>query len=185
MFDLYGNGIYADQCSSPNNFNPPYVNSTGNAVGYVGTDPTDQANDGGGGNVLIYDLPEDVISGNVGVVGTASDTGDVGTDIDNAVYAITFTNGSGILDGAQDADLMIVYTDADLPTFAGDGLDLVNVDANGNFTWLPDNFSYPSGNEYDFSSTELPEPASLWMLTIGIGGLGLGVFRRRKRVQQE
>jgi hypothetical protein len=177
-FDENGNGTWQDTTSASQN---GYSGTSGTLQFLYETDPTGSV----GGNVLVYELPELVISGPVDV-GEPGDT--VGVTDTNPSDVLFFTNSNGVNDGGADANLMIFYSgdiatgdlaDTGLPSFAGTLLDVADETPSGSFQWLPDSGNtFPNGNEYDGIS-ETPEPASLSMMLIGAGILGFGAIRRK------
>jgi len=184
-FDENGNGTYQDTGTPTQN---GYSNLTGTLVSELIADPycTSTLVSCVGGTVLAYKLPAMVISGPV-------DVGDLGQTVGLADSTpsdvIFFTTSSGVNDGGLDANLMVFYSadtgggalaDTGLPSNAGTFIDAVDENLFGSFQWLPDGPTYPTGNEYDGTSAEAPEPASISLL--GAGLLLLGFSARKLRL---
>lgn len=156
LFDENGNGCIGNvdfhcETSSP---------------GVLESDPTGRVS----GDVLVYSLPELVITGDVGI-------GEFGTNVLSDV--LTFTNANGDLSGAQDGDLMIFYSELGGGELADSGFPdkvftiFATEDANGSFT-------YNVGNIYVGESPEgVPEPVTLSLF--GAGLLGAASLRRRRK----
>jgi PEP-CTERM motif len=172
-FDENGNGTWADTAPSPF-----YGGATSGLLSFAyTTDPTGSRP----GNVLIYLLPELVISGAVDVGNPGDAIGSVDPSPSDVLF---FTNAAGINDHGLDANLMIFYSqggpalaDVGLPAFAGTLVDITNENPDGSFQWLPDGPTFPNGNEYNGLSDDAPEPGS--MILIGAGALALGMIRKR------
>ena len=187
-FDENGNATYVDSGSpTQNGYGATTVacgsNFCGTATSGLETDPLG----GTGGQVLVYDLPELVLSGPVGVLepggGSVSDV-------------LWFTNSDGVSNGQLNANFMIFYSgdlgggalaDSGLPTtliYSGQGAisDIATENADGTFQWLPDSGNlFPAGNEYDGLSNSAPEPATSSMFLLAAGVIGFGAWRRRVR----
>ena len=155
-FDENGNGCILNSdhiCTTP-------------VDGFLAPDPTGAV----AGDVLIYLLPETVITGDVGI-------GEFGTGLLSDV--LTFTNANGDVSGAFDGDRMIFYSELGGSDLADTGFPdrefgiFTFEDANGNFT-------YNVGNVYHGISPEgVPEPVTLSIF--GAGLAGAAALRRRRR----
>ena len=155
-FDENGNGCLENSdhnCTTP-------------VVGTLEADPTGRV----AGDVLVYQLPETVTTGDVGV-------GDFGTNTLSDV--LTFTNANGDTSGAFDGNLMIFYSELGGSDLADTGFPdqaftiFVTENADGSFTYSP----FP--NVYVGSSPEgVPEPLTLSLF--GAGLVGAAALRRRK-----
>ena len=196
VFDEQGNATYVDSQTPTQN---GYTAQSGTANYFTTTDPFGDVT----GQILVYDLPELVFNGPVGIDEFGGGVGDVLWFTNQTDLTDAQTNGvvngvntnpdaySGSDFGARNANLIIVYSD-DVSTgyLADNGLPAwypsdftLSVGATENaadyFQYLADGLPYPNGNEYDgFSGT--PEPASFSMLLIGVGAVGFGAWRRRR-----
>ena len=155
----------------------------------------------GGGTlpVLIYNLPQQVISGDVRILEPTAT---------NAVLsdALRFTTGSGdgkgVISGAATGagrTVMIYYSDfvpgdpddnalADvgIPHKLGHRNSVVNIaevgpEGNNGFDYQPGGVPYPENNEYfGISDSTVPEMGTWAMMIVGFLGLSFAGYRRAK-----
>lgn len=193
QFDESGDASYIDS-GAPTQFTNTYTSDSGTVTYTVQQDPFGSAV----GQILVYDLPEFVNNGAVGIqeFGAPENTyGDVlwftnQTDLD-AGLASSYTGADF---GTQDANLMIFYSedistgylaDSGLPnTLYGPVNDVASENADEIFQYLaagssPGSPGSSGTNEFDGLSGA-PEPASFPTLLIGVAAFGLGAWRRRR-----
>ena len=147
--------------------------------------------------VLIFNLPQQVISGDVRIFEPTAT---------NAVLsdALRFTTGSGdgqgVISGAATGagrTVMIYYSDLALgsehsdladtgfPTNLGTGLAVsiaeVGPEGNNGFDYQPGGVPYPKNNEYfGISDSTVPEMGTWAMMIVGFLGLSFAGYRRAK-----
>jgi hypothetical protein len=149
----------------------------------------DPSNPAGGAPVLIYSLPQAVISGTVFFTepGAAS-----GTFSD----ALRFTDATGqIGGGVTNGTLMIFYSDVtpgEAPAKADTGIPatggnfIVRAEVgpetgDNGFDYQPGGVPYPGNNEYvGFSDFAVPEPTTWVMMIMGFACLGFAGYRKAK-----
>jgi hypothetical protein len=165
----------------------------GPLAGGLGPDPTAGT---GGAPVLIYKLPQQVISGTVFFTEPGAGTG---------VYsdALRFTtstgDGKGLIDGGVTGagrTIMIFYSDIEpgetnlaladtgIPAIGGNFITRAEVGCetclNG-FDYRPAGVPYPGNNEYvGISDYAVPELATWAMMGVGFAGLAFAGYRRAK-----
>jgi hypothetical protein len=161
-------------------------------TGTLGADPS-VPNNPGNPLVLIYNLPQQVISGDVRIFDPAANGG---TRSD----ALRFTTlGTGVINGSATGlgkTVMIYYSDTDLgddnaladtgfPVNLGTGLVTsiteVGPEGNNGFDYRPGGVPYPQNNEYfGRSDSTVPEMGTWAMLIVGFLGLSFAGYRKAK-----
>jgi hypothetical protein len=190
-FDENGNAMIAENGGAP----IP-------TIGSLGADPSSGV---GGAPVLIYKLPEPVISGDAmftepGLTGPCSSAGTSGcSDI------LRFTDNTGVINGGVTSaghTIMILYSDFEtgelnaaladsgFPANAGTGNSVTNPEVglngkpyseqNNGFDYQPGGVPYPSNNEFVGVSDAVPELGTWALMAIGFAGLGVIGYRRAK-----
>jgi hypothetical protein len=165
-------------------------------TGTLGADPSVPASPGNL-PVEIYNLPQQVISGDVRIL-------DPGPGISQLSDVLRFTtlsgDGKGVINGSitgAGRTVMIYYSDqtgapddnalADtgFPANLGTGLATsileVGPEGNNGFDYLPGGVHYPANNEYiGISDSTVPEMSTWAMMIVGFLGLSFAGYRKAK-----
>jgi hypothetical protein len=170
----------------------PFVKLTGT----LGADPSVTSNPGNL-PVLIYNLPLQVISGDVRIL----EPGGANSELSDALRFTTLSgDGKGVIDGTitgAGRTVMIYYSDlsgepddnalADtgFPLNLGSGLATsiteVGPEGNNGFDYLPGGVPYPLNNEYvGISDSTVPEMGTWAMMIVGFLGLSFAGYRKAK-----
>jgi len=164
-------------------------------IGTLGADPS-VTTGGGGAPVLIYNLPQQVISGDVRIL----EPGGANGELSDALRFTTLSgDGKGVFDGSVTGagrTVMIYYSDqagepddnaladSGFPTNLGSGLVTsifeVGPEGNNGFDYLPGGVPYPQNNEYVGISDSVPEMGTWAMIIAGFAGLSLAGYRKAK-----
>jgi hypothetical protein len=165
-------------------------------TGALGTDPSVPAAPGNP-PVLIYNLPLQVVSGDVRILEPLSTNG----ELSDALRFTTLSGaGKGVIDGSVTGagrTVMIYYSDfvpgdpddnalADtgFPSNLGTGLVTsiteVGPEGHNGFDYLPAGVPFPANNEYIGISDSIPEAGTWAMMIVGFVGLSFAGFRKAK-----
>jgi len=161
-------------------------------TGTLGADPS-VPNKPGNPLVLIYNLPQQVISGDVRILDPRANGGTLSD-------ALRFTTlGTGVINGSATGlgkTIMIYYSDTDLgddnaladsgfPGNLGTGLVTsiteIGPEGRNGFDYKPGGVAYPLNNEYfGISDSNVPEMGTWAMMVVGFLGLSFAGYRKAK-----